>query len=361
MGDAVKKSKRKKLEKRVDARVFWYRPLTVLETRMRKAGLEPHSVGLERFPAFRCWKADVRTPAFFLEALARVFAKSGHKSQKDDFEVLWMQFKVLEDALGRVDAWSVFHEKAEKKWRSRSAVVEVLREQCVHGIGQADAILREDGWLNEGEGNAFNYITQTLEGLDWPTPKEFKRTLLRFLVHLCRSLENRLVSGEFVLADLEQGVHEVRRRLRWISIYAAVFSGQIQLGSPRDGTSDLSRYARSDILSSRHIELPVPSRDVAKFFDPITVPHSEWVALSCVIQDLGVIKDRGQARHALLETERILGRKTRSNVESAVRRSLGSYYITDGEAGRLAGRILDAFLTKDRVLSRIADDLESQS
>ena len=344
----------------VDASLFWEAPLARLDAGLARVRGKSPRAGLERFPSWRSWKADVRTPAFLLQGISRVFIKTSGKDQKEDFEELCQRFKLLEDALGRIDAEATFAEKALGFWKPGAPVQKVLHEQCVHAIGQGDAILREEGWLEEGEAGAVIGVVEHLDSLEWQKPGKFRKLLLEFLVDLCFSLEKRMIGGEFDLADLEGGVHEIRRRLRWISIYAAAFSGLIRLDSRQETSSDLARYARPDVLGSKHILLPASTPAASEAFKPIVLPWDSWVALSSVIQDLGVIKDRGQSRHALLQAGRIASGKRSGLSESQLRKALGVTYITDVEAARRAGRVLDPFLKKERVLSRLAAHLDAQ-
>jgi len=343
-----------------DASLFWEAPLARLDAGLAMVRAKSPQSGLERFPSWRSWRADVRTPAFLLQGISRVFIKTSGKNQKEDFEELCLRFKLLEDALGRIDAGAIFAEKSQKSWKPGATVQNVLHEQCVHAIGQGDAILREEGWLDTSEAGAVAGIVEHLESLEWQKPGKFRKSLLEFLVELCFSLEKRMIGGEFDLADLEGGVHEIRRRLRWISIYAAAFSGLIRLDSQQDSASDLVRYARSDVLGSKYINLPAPVSGAVEDFKPIVLPWDSWVALSSVIQDLGAIKDRGQSRHALLEAGRISSGKRSGLSEAQLRKALGATYITDAEAARLAGRVLDPFIKKERVLSRLAAHLDAQ-
>ena len=351
---------KKRSSRSTDASLFWEAPLAQLDARLAGVASDPLQKGLARFPAWRAWKADVRTPAFVLQGISRVFVKICDKDQREDFEELLLRFKLLEDALGRIDAGATFSEKAAKSWKPGAATLGVLHEQCVHAIGQGDAILEEEGWLDASEVGAVTGIVEHLESLKWPKTGKFRSHLLEFLVELCFSLEKRMIAGEFDLSDLEGGVHEIRRRLRWLSIYAASFSGLIQLGPQDEGASDLARYARPDVLGSKHIQLPAPASGALEVVKPIVLPWDLWGALSSVIQDLGAIKDRGQARHALLESGRIASGKRSGPSEAQLRKSLGVTYITDAEATRLSGRVLEPFLKKERVLSRLAAHLDAQ-
>ena len=45
------------------------------------------------------------------------------------------------------------------------------------------------------------------------------------------SIHNKLVNNKLNLNDLENGIHEFRRKLRWVGIYSSALNGKLVIDS----------------------------------------------------------------------------------------------------------------------------------
>jgi len=49
------------------------------------------------------------------------------------------------------------------------------------------------------------------------------------------SIHNKLVNNKLNLNDLENGIHEFRRKLRWVGIYSSALNGKVVIdGNTKD-------------------------------------------------------------------------------------------------------------------------------
>lgn len=84
--------------------------------------------------------------------------------------------------------------------------------------------------------------------------------------------------------DMEAHVHEMRRKLRWISIYAQSLSGLVALYNPRRDYGWESKFITQAEIKSPFNKLPAG--------DPkIFMAKKPFLALSFLIRRLGEIKD----------------------------------------------------------------------
>lgn len=96
--------------------------------------------------------------------------------------------------------------------------------------------------------------------------------------------------------DMENGVHELRRKIRWLSIYPHAVRGAIQLGGNKS-YKHLAKYATKAVTSSPFNKLP--ERSTQKYV--LLLGRDFFYALSWMIAELGSIKDDGLHIVALKE------------------------------------------------------------
>jgi hypothetical protein len=151
--------------------------------------------------------------------------------------------------------------------------------------------------------------------------------------------------------DLEAGVHELRRKVRWFSLYAAALDGAVVLDPDvAPPTKGWSRYLGEAVVNSPFNRLPAPGAGV----DPLTLPAPLFYALSWAIAELGRIKDAAQ------ETEVVEHGLRATHQPGSASTWLGADALGYVEAGRAASKVVAQTLRRDRLLLRLADALEPQ-
>lgn len=89
--------------------------------------------------------------------------------------------------------------------------------------------------------------------------------------------------------ELETQVHEMRRQLRWLSIYPKALQGVIQLTESSFADTALQKYLTPDIINSPFNQMPEAGSN--HFF--LMLEKNYFLALSWMIAALGKLKDKG--------------------------------------------------------------------
>jgi len=96
---------------------------------------------------------------------------------------------------------------------------------------------------------------------------------------------------------MEADVHELRRKLRWLSIYPQALRGCIQLAESKKAAKHLTKYLTKDIVNSPYNKMP--DAGDSKHF--LLLGKNYFYALSWMIDALGNLKDNGLHIIALKE------------------------------------------------------------
>lgn len=319
--------------------------------------------GLRRHLAVRCYLEDLRTPAFMLQGLGRVYRKVLPRDAGAVIESQRIIYKEVEDALGEFDAWHTLLVRAQKAWRAPTAVQAWFHDNRMHAAGRVDAALHifrltpEKSGRGTGGGArdipALFGIRAECADLPWPADWKDRKKVARFLANELREIEEHCESGTLNLRDLEGGLHELRRRLRWPSVYAAALNGLVVIGPQKAAAPGLTHYCTPAVTGSRHAYLP-RNRRVAQ---PLEINYAHWIALSWLIQELGLQKDQRQWTTALEAA--LQGSGARPGKPLA--QMLGKDYGTAATTARTATNAVERLVLKERVLGCIADELDRQS
>ncbi len=257
-------------------------------------------------PALNAFANDLRTPLFMLEALSRLYKKI-HPHQK--LKKLNKQFKELEDLLGAIDYYDSFAKEFAVNPKIPSAITRYLQDKTAEKTEELNTCLKKENWIGSPK-NRLSKITKTLEKIDWLNEKEDTAAILNIYQQAIEKLEKKYKIPNLQFTDVENDVHELRRELRWLSIYPQALRGLIQLKS-NAGTPDfLRKYLTPEILHSLFNIMP----DGSNLPHHIFLNDNYYYALSWMIAELGILKDNG-LRIVLIEECISIVYKTKKNVE----------------------------------------------
>ncbi len=293
------------------------------------------------------WKTsnDVRKPLFALQGLLRVY-EGGKKMEKALERV-----KAFEDALGGYDyALTMQKLGVEKNLDPRAR--HVLDEHVVTAHEAAVQILA-DGWLPEGADGSqgakrLDKLVEAFVDRDLGKEKKDAGNLRDLLAEKLEDAADK--SRDLDMSELESGLHELRRAIRWIPISFMALDGLVVLDDRPGPIAAFEALKNDPIAQSPYSKLPPPGGDTQR----ISVPQSLFLALSKAINDLGTLKDEGQVVHGFAE----------ALVESGAHKDLPSALAAAekvvGEPGRLQRITRDAesarkALVKSGLLDAIKD------
>ncbi len=300
------------------------------------------------------YKADGRTPMFYLQSLARVGRRIGPSRKL--WEAWLPRFKEVEDRIGGYDYWVDLGTRAAG-WGAPAPLIGYFGERAQQALGALEYALARGGfWAAEagtptGPGPACAELRAALGDVEWDKPKRERKEIAAFLRDEVREIVDDLASGALDLADVEHGVHELRRKLRWLPIYGLAMAGKVVLdeGAPRGA---LAKYATPDRLAERFNQLPVSPDEP----DPVRYHQSAFLAVSYLIAEIGKLKDRALWTNEIGRSCGVVGVDPGPVIEG-----LGATRITHAEVEAAVRALAKETIDADGALTTLADHLDDQT
>lgn len=299
------------------------------------------------------YKANLRTPLFMLEGLARVACGTG--GDEEVFGEILRDVKVLEDVTGQVDFWWTVREKTAS-WGLPPEFVRHADDHHQAACGRMVGWLEARAWIDHrylpAEGDVrlrVHRMGRALAAQSWPSPRKEARRIAEFFLDRVHATDKAVRALD--LNDVEHGLHELRRRLRWLSIYATALDGAVQLDAAAKAPKGWGRYLTPAVVNNPFNALPTGDGRVA----PLRLPAPLFYALSWLIAELGAIKDRAQWTETVAHGLDVVGLGA-----AKASRVLGDATLEAPEAGKLAGAIAQKTLFEDKLLPRLAEAIEAQ-
>ncbi len=244
--------------------------LSQLESLMQDAALTDN-------PALHLYSNDARSILFRLEALGRIYAEI-HNANR--FSKLTARFKLLEDLLGDIDHYDTFLKASRDKNNDDSAY---FNERMQEGIISLNRLLDDDGWLS---GKRSRKIRKKLEDADWKSPEAESRKVREVYSDEIIKIRKFYNDCSKPFTDIEEEVHELRRDLRWLSIYPHALLDLFILKDDPVAVSDPTIETGPELRNSPFLVLPETDTSY-----PIHINKENFVLLSWIIGRLGDLKD----------------------------------------------------------------------
>ncbi|MBL7949425.1 MAG: hypothetical protein KBA16_02530 [Bacteroidia bacterium] len=298
-------------------------------------------------PAEAFYKSDARSILFRLEALSRI---GRGMLDKKAFDPLYDRFKQLEDILGAMDhAEAMLEQIGGIKGLAKFAAAR-YGKTYKQELKQLALILEQDGWWS---GEALRQVRDLVAVHVVEEDGKFRNRLGEFLARELEKTEEQYRDGELNPHQLEGGLHELRRKLRWFSIYAAVLQGRLRLAKVPVVDERLKKYCTKEIVGSPFNKLPSTPKGVMA----LTVQSTYFYALSWLIRELGNWKDALQLNEeleSLLRESTITDPAVLSDFRARLRATLPA---ESAAIPVMAEDAIDDFVYRDRILIRLARDL----
>jgi hypothetical protein len=231
---------------------------------------------------------DARREIFHLEALLRLYSK-----ENKELEPALARVKALEDVLGDVSIPANAIE-ALTKMSGPQPVIDVLKktwEQKLEAVNKAvarDWAPGADG-LSEGVKKVIKDINKADFGSDAHDRKFVAKALSNHV--------GKIRDEHYSMKVLGDGVHALRRQLRWTTLYAEALDGTVQEGPVKHHDS-----AYVKVLGHKDLEklYQMSGFAIAKEGEePILLPAELYAGLQKSTYELGVIKDDVELRESL--------------------------------------------------------------
>ena len=229
---------------------------------------------------------DLRRHVFLLEGIGKIYQR-----RYDQAANAGASAKRLEDALGGLSATRTNLAYAQQV-KAPPPVLAVLVKAEKDAKRELKGLLIEQ-WMPNKHGRipALADMLEQLADTKWQGYAEDKKYLRGELV---RRLA-KVADTDFDMGQLETGIHELRRQLRWFPIYAEASNGLIQLDEQKNPVAAYQPLLKLKLATSKYVDLPDDAREV----DAIRISKSLYTAVIQLTLDLGGIKDAGEPVEAL--------------------------------------------------------------
>jgi len=236
-------------------------------------------------PALFLYQNDARTKLFMLEGLSKLYAGLHNKKK---FLYAMEYFKNLEDMFGAVDYYDGFAKDFLEDPIMPSTIrlfVEARREENLKAI---NAVLIKKKWTS-ADLYRTKKIRRRIKKTDWQIPEKEVELIKQFYQKAIKSVNEFYKETGAEFTDIELQVHDLRRKLRWLSIYPQALRGCVQFTDNDIETPELLKYLTSEVVNSPFNIMPVAGNN--QFF--VFIEKKYFLALSFVIGALGRTKDKG--------------------------------------------------------------------
>jgi hypothetical protein len=149
-----------------------------------------------------------------------------------------------------------------------------------------------EGWLN---GSRIAKIQEKLNSADWLTAAVEMPLVKKHYAAEIEEITDFVTDQHFHFDNMEEDVHELRRQLRWLSIYPQAMRGSIQLQLGKTNPQYLKKYLTKSITTSPYNKMPPKG----KLKSVLLLDKNRFLALSWMIASLGEMKDAGLQIEAL--------------------------------------------------------------
>lgn len=239
----------------------------------------------EKDPAMWLFRNNARTPFFMLEALSRLYAGM-HNRRK--FDKLRKRFKVIEDGLGEIDYFNSLVTSFETDKKIPADCGGYAKKRLQESSARLNEILIKEGWLAE-DNSRIKKITTRLENADWLKPDKEVDEIARFYKKAIGNINEFILDTKYLFDNVEEDVHELRRRIRWLSIYPQATGGVFQFDAISPAPNFHKKYLTKEITESPFNKLPKPGNNTSF----VILNKKYFFALSWMIAKLGELKDEG--------------------------------------------------------------------
>lgn len=316
---------------------------------LSKFGEQLTAAKAQENPAEYLFTSGSRNILFMLEALSKLYSGLHNKKK---FSKLKDRFKELEDTLGAIDYYAAFAKEFSLAPHVLSPITEFIiarKSECEKKLNE---LLKSEDWLKEGKKNRLFKIREKLAEADWLNEKDETKAIYKYYEVEIDEIKSFIKQTGLPFKKLEEEVHELRRLLRWLSIYPQALQGVVQFTNTEHTDERLSKYMTDEIVNSPFNVLPQPGEH--KHF--VLLNKKYFLALSWMISELGKLKDSGLSYIALAEgykaTEKLSHQQA---MEKAIASVPGANHPVD-EVLQKASAITAEFMN-EKCLDNILNDV----
>lgn len=246
-------------------------------------------------PALWLYQNGARTPLFMLEGLAKLYGGLHNKKRFDKMEA---SFKSLEDAIGAIDYYDSFAKEFATDKKVAEKITKFTASKAMEKRAELNKLLIDKNWIGKNA-DRLSKIRKKLHDADWLDDKAEMNAIESYYKRSIEKINEFAKTYESGFTELESQVHELRRKLRWLSIYPQTLQGAIQLTKTSSRDKNVKKYLTPEIVNSPFNKMPSVSTN--RYV--LTFNRDYFLALSWMISELGKLKDEGLRFFVLNEAE----------------------------------------------------------
>jgi hypothetical protein len=299
-------------------------------------------------PAIFIYKSKARQSLFYLQALARIY-KGIHNKKR--FEKMRLAFKMFEDQLGKIDYYDGFVKILSKNKAVPKSIIQNLKQHYDLELNNLKELLLEHNWINTEKSKVVS-IQNELATASWKNQEEERGAIAQVFIKHIEEIEYKYEIGILNFNDLEHGVHEFRRQLRWISIYAQALNGLIQLKSIENSHPTIDLYLTKQVLEGPFNKMP----EVVSISKSICFQAANFYALSWMIAESGQLKDEGLSTVCLETVMAEIGLSDKE-IQDLLKKIHGNTKRSPKQVKEEMEVITDTFLYDAKILLRLKRDI----
>ncbi len=236
-------------------------------------------------PGRLLYSKDMRTPLFMLEALSRIYKKvHPHNGIKKINKV----FKDIEDFLGQIDFYDGFYKEFVDDKRVPELITLYSKKKTDKKIKAFNKHLKKEEWIGKNN-ERLKKIHKKLDAIEWFDEKNDTVAILEIYQNDIEKIITKYKNNQKEFTDIEKDVHELRRELRWLSIYPQALLGLMELKPDGEPPGFLKKYLTPEIINSPYNKMP----DGSSLKNHIILNQNYYFGLSWMIAKLGKLKDSG--------------------------------------------------------------------
>lgn len=300
----------------------------------RQLEIKLNKAGNSRDPAWYLYRNGARTQLFMLEALTKLYLKD-----TDDQSIAkWFRrFKKLEDSLGVIDYYDVFIQDFKKNKKISKAVIAWCEKKRDKEADHLNRLLKQKKW-RDSKLSKFEFAC--LDIVYDQTHLDFlKQVMTEYTFHI----RDFVKETGCHFTELDSHVHELRRKLRWLSMYAMALHGLVQLKNPRKRYPWEKEYITKAVLANPYNKVVAAPKGIT----PIYYDASVFYAISKMITDIAFYKDQGLKLELLTKALRKTERVNEADAHQQAMKLLGkSQFTVEQVLGKVSALAKHFFIDK---------------
>tara|TARA_B110001454_G_scaffold124375_1_gene116031 strand:+ start:15593 stop:16768 length:1176 start_codon:yes stop_codon:yes gene_type:complete len=280
--------------------------------------------------------SDARVVFFRLQSLAKIYEKA---YERKFFTKQRGFFKKYEDLIGRVDLYQGLIGVSTKLKQPRLIkYFENKKSEAATNLlnGLIEARLARDPNDPTSNVDPVDTLNEVYEHLakfeDWKSAEKDLEMNLKNIVSYARSLLTKIKAREFTQDDIELGLHDLRRGLRWPLIHIQTLNRLTAYDVRSDLPKDVQSYFESmqarnpKILKSGFLSMKAP--DIKH---PMRVPLYPYAMLTDIVAEIGTKKDGAESDIYITQAMQELGfaQRTQAKVQKDLLKMTNRTEIVD--------------------------------